>query len=730
MALDQVKHSDRAEDWSVSQAALKRDVDDPLLACLAALTRVFERPVSPDALVAGLPLEGGRITPELFFRAAERASLTGRIAKRSLSGIPAFTLPVVLLLVGGGACVLLRHVDADTCEILSPESGGGQLRIARRELEALYEGHVIFVRPEYRDDGRVGAEHGPALQKSWFWGTLAQFWPIYGQVIVASLLVNCFALATPLFMRQVFDRVVPNNAIETLWVLAIGVAIVIGFDFVMRTLRGYFVDSTGKSADTLLSAKVFEHVQNLQMASRPGSSGAFANILRDFEIVREFLTSASITAFADVPFIVLFILVIWLIAGELAIVPAVIVPVLLVAGVLLQRPLQAAVELSQREAAQKHGILVETIGGLETIKSLNAQGRMQNKWEQFVAKATESALRVRFLSQIIVTLSMSLQQFSTIAVVIYGAYLIQDGSITSGALIAAMILSGRALAPLGQVANLLARMNQSMSALRALDHIMSLPVERPAAKRFLHRASFRGAVRFQDVTFSYPGAELPALRGVSFSVAAGERVALIGRVGSGKSTVAKLILGLYHPTSGSITMDGTDVRQIDPADLRRSIGTLLQDSFLFHGTIRDNIALGAPYVDDEAILRAAHMAGVDDFVRRHPRGYDLIVGERGDGLSGGQRQAVALARALVTDPPILILDEPTSGIDTGTEKIFMSQVARTLKNRTLFLITHRASLLPLASRIIILDQGKVIADGPRDQIIEALNSGKIKAQTA
>ncbi|MGE0652822.1 MAG: ATP-binding cassette domain-containing protein, partial [Alphaproteobacteria bacterium] len=262
------------------------------------------------------------------------------------------------------------------------------------------------------------------------------------------------------------------------------------------------------------------------------------------------------------------------------------------------------------------------------------------------------------------------------------------------------------------------------------DHIMSLPVERPVEKRFLHRASFRGAVRFLDVTFSYPGAELPALKDVSLSVAAGERIALIGRVGSGKSTVAKLILGLYHPTSGSITVDGTDSRQIDPADLRRNIGTLLQDSFLFHGTIRDNIALGAPYVDDEAILRAARMAGVDDFVRRHPRGYDLVVGERGDGLSGGQRQAVALARALVTDPPILILDEPTSGIDTGTEKIFMSQVAQTLKNRTMFLITHRASLLPLASRIIILDQGQVIADGPRDQIIEALNSGKIKVQSA
>ena len=729
MALDETKEAPTAEEWAVPQAALKLDAQDPLLGCLALLTRLFERPLSPEALSAGLPLADGRFTPELFLRAAERAGLTGRVAKRALDDVPEFSLPAVLLLTEGRACVLNRRLENGTLEILTPETGGGRREIAAEALAESYAGYVLFVRPEFREEGRIGDELA-APRRSWFWGTLTQFWPIYGQVIVASLLINSFALAMPLFIMNVYDRVVPNNAIETLWVLAVGVASVIGFDFFMRMLRGYFVDAAGKRADTLLSARIFEQVQNIQMASRPGSAGAFANILRDFEAVRDFLTSATVTAFADIPFIALFILVIWMIAGPVAIVPALAVPVVILGGILLQRPLKTAITETQREAAQKHGMLVETIGGLETIKSLNAQGRLQRKWEQFVDKTAASGLRVRVLSLGIISSSTFFQQLATVGVIIYGAYEISEGNITTGALIAAVILTSRALAPLAQVANLLARMNQSMTALSALNTIMALPVERPEGKRFLHRPTFEGAIRFQNVTFSYPNAELPALRDASFSIAAGERVAFIGRVGSGKSTVAKLILGLYAPTEGSVMVDGTDLRQVDPADLRRNIGAILQDSFLFLGTVRDNIALGAPHADDEAILRAARIAGVDDFVRRHPRGYDLMVGERGEGLSGGQRQAVALARALVNDPPILILDEPTSGIDVGTEKIFLANVSKTLRGKTLVLITHRASLLPLAERIIILDQGRVVADGPRAKVLEALNKGEIKVEPA
>lgn len=715
--------------WNIPRRLLKVDAEDPLLGCLAILTALYERPQSPEVLAAGLPLENGRLSPELFLRAARRAGFAGRIVKRPVARIPDYALPVVLLLGDGGACVLTQRRDGETYEILTPESGGRQ-DIDKKSLDIIYSGYAIFVRPEFVEADRMGASAEPAPQRAWFWGTVFRFWPTYSQVIVASLLINSFALVMPLFIKNVYDRVVPNNAIETLWVLAIGAATAIGFDFLMRMLRGYFVDSAGKRADTLLSAEIFQRVQDIQMSSKPGSAGAFANILRDFESVREFLTSATVTAFADIPFIALFMLVIWLVAGPLAMVPAVAVPIALLGGIVLQAPLRSAVAKTQAEAAQKHGILVETIGGLETIKSLNAQGRLQEKWERFVASTAVTSLRARVLSLGIVTFSVFLQQMSTIAVIIYGAYLIQDGELTTGGLIAAVILNGRAMGPLGQVAALLARMNQSLSALKALNQIMSLPGERPAGKRFLHRPTFQGAIDFREVNFTYPGSELAALNKVSFSIRPGERVAFIGRVGSGKSTVAKLMLGLYTPDEGAVLVDQTDLRQIDPVDLRRNIGAILQDSFLFHGTVRDNIVLGAPTADDEAVLRAAVTAGVHEFVRRHPRGYDLLVGERGEGLSGGQRQAVALARALIKEPPILVLDEPTSGIDVGTEKGFIARLAPTLTGRTLVLITHRASLLPLAERIIILDQGRVVADGPRDQVIAALQAGKIKVGQA
>lgn len=715
--------------WSVAPSEVKADGQDPLLGCLVLLTRLHERPHSPESLTAGLPLERGRLTLNLFYRAAERAKLTSRIVNRPLAEIPSFALPAILLLKGRQACVLTRYLDDNTAEILTPESGGGRQTIDRAHLAERYQGHAIFVRPEYDYDGRLG-EESATPEKSWFWDTLIHFWPVYAQVLLASLLINSFALVTPLFSMNVYDRVVPNNAVETLWVLAIGVMTVLGFDFVLRTLRGRFVDSAGKSADALLSAKIFEHVLNIQAAAKPASAGAFANTLRDFENVRDFLSTATVTAFVDIPFTFLYLLVIWFIAGPLVVVPMCALPFLLLFGFALQKPLSRAVDSTQHEATQRHGVLVETIGGLETVKSLNAQSRLQRKWEQFVTLTAQSSLAVRTLSLTIVNFSIFLQSLSYVCVVIYGVYLIKNGDLTMGALIASSILGSRALFPLAQVASLLSRLDQSLISFQALDRIMKLPVERPVGQRFLHRSSFRGDLQFKDVTFAYPRSDVPALKNLSFTIRAGERVAFIGRLGSGKSTVAKLVLGLYPPEEGSVLIDGTDLRQVDPVDLRRNVGSILQDCYLFLGTVRDNIAMGSGHLDDSAVLRAAKIAGVDDFVRQHPRGYDLMVGERGEGLSGGQRQAVALARALVMDPPVLVLDEPTSGMDSGSERQFMKRLSDTLPGKTLILITHRASLLPLCDRIVIMDQGRVVSDGPRDKVLEALNKGEVKVSAA
>jgi ATP-binding cassette subfamily C protein LapB len=422
------------------------------------------------------------------------------------------------------------------------------------------------------------------------------------------------------------------------------------------------------------------------------------------------------------------VIVAW-IGGPIALVPAVAVPLVIGVGLLLQVPLNRVVRRTFKETAQKHGVLVESINGLETIKSIGAEGRMQRNWEQFVSSTARSGMRARFLSAFGVNFSALAQNLVTVGVVIFGVYRIGDGLLTVGALVACTIITGRAMAPLAQVAGILTRYHQARASYDALNLVMALPIERPPQNRFLHRPELHGEVEFKNVTFSYPGQKFPALDGVSFVIKPGERVGLIGRIGSGKTTIEKLVLGLYEPDEGAVLVDGTDLRQLDPADVRRNIGCVLQDVFLFHGTVRDNITLGAPFADDQAVLRAAQVAGVEDFVSRHPLGFDLNVGERGESLSGGQRQAVAVARALLLEPPILVLDEPTSAMDNGAESRFKQRLGEILAGKTLLLVTHRASVLSLVERLIVLDAGRVVADGPKDEVLKALAAGRIRAQT-
>jgi ATP-binding cassette, subfamily C, bacterial LapB len=709
--------------WTITAKALR--ADDPLLSCLVVLCKLLERPTSAERLGAGLPLENGRLTPALAVRAAARAGLAASLVRRPLDRITDLILPCILLLEERAACVLVAR-SADRAVVALPETGG-TTELPLADLALRYSGHALLARPELRFDRAI--EQAPESQRgSWFWGTLARAWPIYGEVMLAAVLINLFALASPLFIMNVYDRVVPNNAIETLWVLALGVVTVFAFDFLLRNLRGYFVDSAGRIADVKLASRIFEQVLGIRMAARPPSAGAFASNLRELESLRDFFTSATLVALVDLPFVLLFIGVVWLIGGPIAVVPAVAVPLVLAVGLLLQLPLNQVMRRTFKDTAQKHGVLVETINGLETIKSVGAEGRTQRSWEQLVGVTAGSAMRARFLAALGVNFSALAQNLVTVGVVIWGVYRIGDGDMTVGALVACTIITGRAMAPLGQVAGILTRYHQARAAFDALDQVMALPNERPAHARFLHRPEVQGAIAFQNVSFTYPDQKQPALDRVSFSVRPGERVGLIGRIGSGKSTIEKLVLGLYQPDQGAVLVDGTDLRQIDPADVRRHIGCVLQDVFLFRGTIRENIALGASFVDDQAVLRAARLAGVDDFVARHPQGFDLDVGERGERLSGGQRQAVAVARALLLDPPILVLDEPTSAMDNDAENRLKQRLTEILEGKTLLLVTHRASLLSLVERLIVLDGGRLLADGPKEDVLQALADGRIRAE--
>ncbi|MCB1971137.1 MAG: type I secretion system permease/ATPase [Geminicoccaceae bacterium] len=712
------------QQWHVPR--YDRTLVDPLLSSLETLAYLLDRPTSADALKAGLPLDNGLLTPQLFERAAARIGLSARIVHRPLDEIRAHELPCVLLLEDRQSCVLVGDLQDGRLEIIRPLTDRGVDEVEQGKLADAYSGLCIFARPTLAYEQRAREIQQESVGH-WFWSTFLKQWPTYSEVLIAAVMINMFALASPLFVMNVYDRVVPNNATDTLWVLAIGAVTVFGFDFLLKTLRGYFVDAAGRITDVKLASNIFEQVLGIRMAQRPPSAGAFASQLREFESLREFFTSATITTLVDLPFVIFFLVIISYIGGPVAWVPAVAVPIVIAIGLLLQLPLNKVVKRTVRESAQKHGVLVEAINGLETIKSIGAEGRLQRAWEGFVAATSKSGNQARLLSAITVNVAALAANLVTVGVIVVGVYRIGEGLMTVGALVASTIISGRAMAPLGQVAGLLTRFHQARTSYETLNKLMALEVERPPGKRFVDRRNLQGAIEFKNVSLTYPNQKLPALSDVSFRIQPGERVALIGRIGSGKTTIEKLVLNLYEPQAGAVLVDGTDVRQIDPADLRRNIGCVPQDVFLFQGTVRENITMGTPLADDAAVLRASAIAGVDQFVHRHPMGYDMAVGERGEALSGGQRQAIAVARALLLDPPILILDEPTSAMDNGSENRLKNKLASELVGRTLILVTHRASLLSLVDRVIVLDSGRIAADGPRDQVLKALASGQIKS---
>ena len=707
-------------------------IKDELLQCLVIFTKLHNNPYSADALTIGLPVKDGdeielfslKSSRSLFSRAASRAGFASTLVRKDLEQISPLVLPCILMLRGKKACILQSFSkDKRTANIITPELSTGTSTIEISKLKEEYLGYAYYLKREFVPEDTSSTKLIDAGNDHWFWGTLKRSKKIYFDVVLASFIINLFVLASPLFTMNVYDRVVPNNAVETLWVLALGVSVVYGIDLFLKFVRSYFLEIAGKKSDIIMSSILFERVMDMKFSNKPKSVGSFASNLKEFDTVRNFFSSASLAAIVDLPFAIIFLIVTYFIGSYIVLVPIVIMIAILCYTFFIKDPLQNAIKSTFEASAIKNGILIESLSSLETIKTLGASGHIQWNWEEATGEIANRSIKSKIITTSITTVTSFLVQLNTIAIIVLGVYMIQDTHLTMGGLIAAVMLSSRAIAPMGQVASLAANFEQTKTAYQSLIKIMQMPVERPEGKKFVRRNSFDGKIEFKNVSFTYPDTTKGSLDRINFVIQPGEKVGIIGKNGSGKTTLQKLILGLYSPTEGSVLIDGIDINQIDPADLRRNIGYVPQDVVLFKGTVRENIVQKAPYVDDIQIIKAAKVSGVDEYVNAHPLGFDMPVFERGDGISGGQRQSIAVARAFLLDSPIILLDEPTNSLDNTVENKLKINLKTNTANKTMLLVTHRTSMLDLVDRLIVMDNGKILLDGPRDEVLARL-SGK------
>ncbi|MGR5063751.1 type I secretion system permease/ATPase [Photobacterium sp. DNB22_13_2] len=730
---------------------------DPLLNALHYLCQHYGQPHSVKSLLEGLPLQDGQLSPHLLPRAARNAGFQAEEATLSLLQLSPLLLPVIALLDSDRACVLLdidqekqRAEIALPCELAmegkdqDTETTGVESTTTNKswisfdELEQQFLNRVFLLKLPFQFDARSqqaatsanphanqDSDHIPprsisGASQAWFWQTLWQSKPLYRDVLIASALLNVFALAIPLFTRLIYDKVVPNQAFDTLWVLTSGMVIIFGFDVLLKYLRSYFIDIASKKSDILLSADIYRKVMGLKLAARPPSVGAFTRHLQEFESVREFFTSATIASLIDLPFALLFLLVIYSIAGPLVAIPLIAITLLALYSLLVQRPLRKAIEEGSQLAAQKHANLVESVAGLETVKLFNSQPQYQHRWEQAVTHMANWGVQSRRLTDSVHNLAGLTQQCVSVGVIIFGVYLIAAGQLTVGGLIAVSMLTSRAIGPMVQLSQLSTRYHQAKSAIAILSDIMAMPDEIRPSQQTDRTQPLNGHIKCDNLTFTYPNAETPALKSLSLVIRPGEKVAVIGKIGSGKTTLQRLLMGLYQPSSGAIRFNNTDINQYHPHTLRQQIGCVPQDNALFFGSIRDNITLGSPQASDAEIDQACHQAGVHLFTQQEPSGLNRQVGESGQYLSGGQKQAVTIARALLNQPKLLIFDEPTSQMDNRSEQHIKHTLKTLDEQHTLILFTHKTSMLECVDRLIVLDQGHVIADGEKEAVLQQL----------
>ena len=713
-----------AEETSGTQNALSFAHKD--LAVVAHLARAFNRPFSEAAVASRLPRGIDLRNPAGLSRALGAIGLKSRAVLRDVASVDRIALPVVVFRKEGDPLVVSEIAEnGKVVTTIDPAADGFEQEMKLRSLRRIIQPEILLVTPA---DDRAHARLSPEAVRltpregHWFWAPVRANWSNWAQIIVAALLLNTLTLALPLFVMNVYDKVIPNLAYVTLWTLAIGVGIALALDLLLRTMRGNILENIGRRVDVKVASTLFQQAMRARLLDRPGGAAGIASTIRDFEVVREFFASATFVALIDLLFIGIFVAALFFIVGPIAYVPLLAVPVVLTLAILAQLPLGRAAARAQQMATKRHTVLIEALSGIETIKSLNAEPLMQREWENAVAASSQVNGRTKFWSGIASNGTMLVQQSVSVLIIVWGVFLVSEGAISIGGLIAANILAGRVLSPLGTIAQTIFRGQYAFKSLAALNRFMALPVDCGPSVTSDAQVT-KGSVSLRGVSFSYPQTNVPALKELSFDVSAGERVALLGRVGSGKTTAGKVIAGLLPSDSGTILIDGIALNQYDPTELRRGIGYLPQAPELFTGTLRENLTVGNAQASDEEIQRALYFAAMDEFMSGVSEGLDLFLGEKGGRLSGGQRQGVALARLLLRYPRMLFLDEPTNAMDQRMQGQITSRLAELNREGTgMIICTHRQSLAAMADRLIVMDQGRAVLDGQRDDVLAKLRS--------
>lgn len=706
-----------------STPAPEQRPDDPLLSIVRYLAMRWSRPTAAEVLLAGLPLVDGRLTFELLPRALERVGLAVTQKRTSLRDLPEFDMPAIISGKNGQLLVCIARPSRHKLRCYDPITRG-EVVISTNAPEWRFRHRILLVKqavdadasPDDIDDGAIKETH-------WLRSALQGHWGNLGYVLLAATFINIFAIAMPLFSMNVYDRVLPNKAVSTLWVLAIGIVTVFVFDFLLKIARAAIIDHAGRTIDFRLSSVLFDRVLNTSLSARPASTGAFVNRITQYEVLRDFFTSQTVVMFVDILFMGVFVYVIAMLIGWVVIFPVLGALLAIVGTIIIGIRSKSAVEAALKESSQRNAILVEALSATQTVKASRAEGQFLRKWESSIFASSETQNKIKWFQSLATQQTSVISQISTIGIMIGSTYSFSENQVTMGAIVAAMMLSNRVIAPVAMISAALLRTRSAMEAYSALDSIMKLPDERKVKRGFVTRSVEAGKIEFRKVRFAYPGIEHYVLDQVSFTINPGEKVGIIGRIGSGKTTLGRLMVNFYPASEGEILIDGVSIKQYHPASLRRQVGLVLQDPELFNGSVKDNILLSSPEASEQRFLEVARRAGVEEFVSRHPLGYDMPVGERGFLLSGGQRQAIALARTMLVDPKVLFLDEPSSSMDLATERQLIGALSRSLaSDHTVLIATHRFSLLQLVTRLIVVDNGRIVADGPRDAVLAQLKA--------